>query len=402
MTEMNFDLLTATEGEDYVFRMLSNPFTRQQRLMALGIPGAGKSFLFKAVAKRMGARFIDLRLLQLDLGSFRGLERILEVDGEVVTSPVRPYFLPPYTAPENITDETPRYLILLDEFMAADTAIRKSAFELLTEHRCGPHVMGENVYICAAGNTAEDGTNVIPLDRAEKRRMTFFGVITNAEAVVEYGQRMNWHPYIIAFIKNNPDYLVPSEQDDKNDNLATPNPASYELCSNTMKAWDAGYIEESDVEHSIMGNIGHAAGNELLLQIRDQEARYDLHALIDAEPEDRVYPKNVFGVHSLGIALAGWATDGEKLDKAVEIMIGMPNGSTAHPYEAKTAFIMQIGDKITKFRKLPQYIEDENVIELLNATGQMTDLKDAEHREEEREAQEELARSNARQSRQAA
>jgi hypothetical protein len=379
MAEKNFATLDPTVGGQYIKRLLTNPFTRRQRVMALGEPGVGKSEMFQQVCDELGWILIDLRLTQLDVGAFRGLERIVDnPDGTTETKPVRPYFLPEYVAPEDITDATPRYLILLDEIMACDDAMRKSAFELLTNHRCGPHRLGENVVVCGAGNTAEDGTNVHEMDRATKRRFTYVGIHATPESFVAWGQNNGVHHAILSLVKNNPTFLMPSEEDFKNDNLATRNPASLVACSDSLKAYDAGYLTRDDLEYSLLGNIGMETGNELLLQMEDEDARFDLDALTNARKQDRVYPKNVFGVHSLGNALSGWATDGDRLDKAVDIMIGMPNESCSHAYEAKTAFILQIGDKITKFRRYGILIKDPEVLKLLDETGQMTKLHDEE------------------------
>jgi len=379
MAEKNFATLDPTQGGQYIKRLLTNPFTRRQRVMALGEPGVGKSEMFQQVCDELGWILIDLRLTQLDVGAFRGLEQIVYLpDGTAETQPVRPYFLPPYVAPEDITDETPRYLILLDEIMACDDAMRKSAFELLTNHRSGPHRLGDNVVVCGAGNTAEDGTNVHEMDRATKRRFVYIGIHATPEGFVAWGQNNGVHHAILSLIKNNPTFLMPSQEDFDNDNLATPNSASMVACSDTLKAYDAGFLTRDDIEYNIVGNIGQSVGNELLLQMEDEDARFDLHLLTTARREDRVYPKSVFGVHSLGNALAGWATDGERLDKAVEIMIGMPDDSTSHAYEAKTAFILQIGDKITKFRRYGILIKDPDVLKLLDDTGQMTKLHDEE------------------------
>lgn len=380
MAEKNFAVLDPTEAGDYIERLLTSPFTRRQRIMALGEPGVGKSEMFQQICDRLGWILIDLRLTQLDVGAFRGLERIVDMpDGTTETRPVRPYFLPEYVADADITDETPRYLILLDEIMACDDAMRKSAFELLTNHRCGPHRLGSNVVVCGAGNTAEDGTNVHEMDRATKRRFTYIGIHATAESFVVWGQKNGVHHAILSLVKNNPTYLMPSDEDFANDNLATPNPASLVACSDTLHAYDANHLNRQQLEYNLVGNIGQTVGNELLVQMEDEEARFDLEQLLTAPKNERQYPKNVFGVHSLGNALSAWSTDGDRLDKAVDIMIGMPNESCSHAYEAKTAFILQIGDKITKFRRYPLLIKNPEILELLDQTGQITKLHDAEH-----------------------
>src|SRR3546814_10581429 len=61
-------------------------------------------------------------------------------------------------------------IVFLDEILAADDRLRKAAFELILDNRVGPHLMGPNVYLAGAGNSAEDGNNVYELDAATADR----------------------------------------------------------------------------------------------------------------------------------------------------------------------------------------------------------------------------------------
>lgn len=387
MAEKNFSSVDATTAGKYVKKILTNPFTRRQRIMAVGEPGCGKTEMFEQMCAELGWELITLHLSQLDVGAFRGLERIVEVDGVEITVPVRPHFLPPYVADEDIDENTPRYMILLDEILSCDDAIRKSGFEVLTSHRSGPHLLGSNVVIVCATNTAEDGTNVHEMDRATKRRFTYIGVHATAASFVAWGRENGVHHAVLSFIKNNPSYINPSEEDFANDNLATPNSASLVKCSDTLKAYEAGFLNRDDVEYNLQGNIGMMAGNELLLQMEDEEARFDLDNLVNAAPEDREYPKNVFGVHSLGNALYTYSTTPERFDKAIDIMMDMPSVPGSHAYEAKTSFILQISDKITQFRRYSVMIQNPKILQLLEDTKNLTKFHDMNHEAMEKEAE---------------
>src|SRR3546814_8842222 len=68
--------------------------------------------------------------------------------------------------------------------------------------RVGPHLMGPNVYLAGAGNSAEDGNNVYELDAATADRFLQIKIIPTIDGFVEHGIENKFHPLILAFIRN--------------------------------------------------------------------------------------------------------------------------------------------------------------------------------------------------------
>jgi MoxR-like ATPase len=392
MANHNFMTLTPSKATTYVYETLSNEWTRRFRILFHGEPGVGKSAVMKKVALLMGATLIDLRLLQLDLGAMRGLERIVHLPGgKVETHPARPYFLPEYVADEDITDETPRYIIFLDEIMAADDSIRKCAFELLTDDRIGPHRIGKNVMVVGAGNSAEDGTLVYEMDWATRDRFVHVKIEASQDELVSHANDNEWHHHVVSLIRNQAGAILPAAEDKENDNLAAPSPRSLEAISRNLKAFDEKKISEMTRDVNIHGLLGSWAADLLIELISDEESQFSLDELVKARPEDRKYPTNPFGTYSLAGALAAWATDADKLDIAMGVMLDLPNTTNSSIEEAKTAFIHNIGGKMREWRLFPKYARDPRVLPFLAETAAITEDADREFAERQAQGEREAA-----------
>lgn len=389
MATQNFEVVSPSEAVDIVFETLMADETRLDRIMLMGKHGVGKSSVIREVTARMNAHFkggctmIDIRCLQLDLGSFRGLEYVMKdpnnPDGPPITVPARPYFLPEYV--ENVTDETPRFVLFLDEIMAADDAIRKAAFEILTDNRSGPHLLGANVYVVAAGNAAEEGTNVHEMDWATRDRFTFIRLETTHEGLLKHFEVKKVHPYMQAFVRNNPGFMEASEADYQNNNLAATSSRTLESASNTLWAYERKKISVKSRDVGLTGKMGQGAASVLIAEIEDEESRFDLMKLLEAKVEEREYPTNSFGIFSLAYALAGYAEDQEKLEKAIDIMIRMPDTVVDCAEEVKTVFIQQIGEKLIKWKLIYKYSMDDRVRPFLLDSEDMLRQADEQHAE---------------------
>src|SRR5690606_29906164 len=99
-----------------------------------------------------------------------------------------------------------------------------------------PHRFGDNVYLVAAGNSAEDGTNVYELDAATADRFCHIKIEPTVEGFIEHARESGYHSDIITFIQSNPDFMMPSEADRLNDNVVRPSPRSLERVSETLHA----------------------------------------------------------------------------------------------------------------------------------------------------------------------
>lgn len=362
---LNFGSGTPNEITQLIVDLWSNAATRRQIVLMHGRPGIGKTKLVNDICVSLGATLIDLRLMQLEAPDLRGQTM---VDTEtMVTRHIRPEFLPEYTEDPN----APTYVLFLDEVMGASDTIRKAAFELLLERRIGPHRIGNNVFMVAAGNTLEDGTNIVPMDTPTADRFLHVEVQMTVEGVIEYAMQRNWNPNIIAFLKSNMNVLDISTEQLEAGHMALPSPRSFERWSEIM---DAG-IRGKSLELALKGWCGNQIGQLFMLALEDMESQYDFKELLDAKPKDRRYPTSQFAQLSLASNLIAWAnSDPEQVRFAMSIMMDMP-GDSGLVRECKLYFVNTILAKmppsfVAKFafdEKVSAYIEGKD--ELFRATS---------------------------------
>lgn len=377
MSKHNFSRLSPDKAIQFGRAVLGNPETARTRILMHGDPGVGKSAIARAIAEGIGASLIDLRLLQLDLGALRGLEHIYDDKdtGETITKAARPEFLPPYVADEDITEDTPRYLILLDEIGAADDAIRKASFEMLTDHRCGPHKLGSNVTIIAATNSNEDGTLIYEFDRATADRFCHIMVVSSAEVLLAHALENGWHHHVTSAIRAYPNVITGTPEEIENNVLAQSSSRSLERVSDALKVYSDNRMTAEEIEWFMRGMIGEYNANFILDQMNNEQAQFDIEQLTSNPVQDRKYPETDFGVFSMIDALTAWSTDPERLDKAISVVFEMPSTVTSVGSDARTTFIHQVEKKMVEFEVFTKYALDPRVAPHVSETHQ----KLAEH-----------------------
>lgn len=362
----NFATLSPKEAIEWLLLVLTSKHTRRHRPLLHGDPGVGKSAILREVAQRMGARLIDLRLMQLEGPDLRGLTMIDVATGQ--TRHIRPEFLPEYT--DQLGAEP--IIIFLDEIMGAHDSIRKAAFEMILDHRVGPHKFGDNVYLVGAGNSAEDGTNVYELDAATADRFCHVRIEPTIEGFLEHGTKMKYHPAILAFIKNHPTHMMPTDADHRNGTIARPSPRSFERASETL--YSEFPKQYRDV--SLRGWLGDSAAGDLIVDLDDKANQYDLMKLINAKPSEREFPSSSFGIYALAQNLAAYAETPEKLDTAIDIMTSIPDSQTDTVEECKTSFFNIVDQKMRQWNLLFHYCKDERVVPFLDRTDEILKAAD--------------------------
>ena len=371
---LNFAVLSPKEAIEFILETFTKPQTRLHRPLLHGIQGVGKSSILREVARRMEADLYDFRLVQVETTDIRGLTIVDPIAG--TTKHMRPEFLPAYSHDGNAK----KAIIFLDEILAADDRLRKAAFELILDNRVGPHLMGKNVYLAGAGNSAEDGNNVYELDAATADRFLHIKIMPTIDGFVEFGIENNLHPLILAFIRNHPGCFLQSEADIQNANVARPSPRSLERCSESLYA---EYSKDLFRDAALRGWLGDYAGGLLIDDLNDEAARFDLMKLLSAEPEKREYPTSQFGIYSLAHSLAAYAESPEKLDIALEVMMALPNYPDVPVVECKTSFFFAIEKKMWDWKLVAKYATDSRVKPFLERTDEIINAADRAHAERE-------------------
>jgi hypothetical protein len=212
----------------------------------VGKPGISKTSTLRAIAKKVGWAFFDLRLTTMDetdLGSYPLLRQLDDID--VVT-----YAIPDWAIEANKAEQGA--LIVFEELNRANITLRNAALKVLLEKEIGTKFKFKNhVHMCATGNLgADDDTEVETFDAALKSRLlTYEHNMLLEEWAKEFGDE-NIHRDIMYFLKHNPSQFHPSVKAD--DVKTITNPRTWTFLSDyiiTHYGKEGGYAEYiSDLE----------------------------------------------------------------------------------------------------------------------------------------------------------
>lgn len=187
----NVDKLTKKEFE-YFQILQSNAGV----LFVKGRPGEAKSAIFRTIANKMGWRYEDIRLSQVD-------------ESEVGIFPkVREHYfdhVPPRWAYE--ANNSP-VLVIFEELNRAILPVRNAALQILNEREVGQIKFNQNVFMVSSGNLGdEDGTDTEELDAAIKNRLITLSHKLTLEDWIDGYADVNVHPTIIEFLKAEPGHF---------------------------------------------------------------------------------------------------------------------------------------------------------------------------------------------------
>lgn len=202
---------------------------RNRPALIYGPPGSGKSEQIHQAVED-GDLLIDCRLNILEAIDLRGMPYINSTKSIVEWA--KPDFIP--------TDEGILYkgkvytkgILFLDEINTAHPSVQNAALQLVLDRKVGPHCLGKDWYICAAGNRAEDKAHVSPLS----------GPLIDRFAVYDYQpDYMTWsnwainndvHDTVVGFISFRRDLLLQPRVDEY---TPSTNPRSWCYVSDCMK-----------------------------------------------------------------------------------------------------------------------------------------------------------------------
>lgn len=211
----------------------------QPAIMAWGAPGVGKSSAVAQVAAEQGFGFIDVRLTQVQIIDLLGLpylEPLAAGNGEAserVTRFARSIMLP--------DSSHNRWIIMLDELPSAPQAIQVQAYQLITEHRVGPHRLPPGCHVVAAGNRISDRAVVNRMPSPLITRCVHVEVIADLEQWLTYMYPRGLRPDVAAYLRTNPQRLLDEEA--ISDTLPFPCPRTW-----TYLNWILNRAEQAGLE----------------------------------------------------------------------------------------------------------------------------------------------------------
>lgn len=204
-------LLTEKENE-----YLSLMWPKYGVLFITAKPGVAKSAIGLSIAKKLGMRYIDMRLSMSDEGDFKYpyLED-LEYDGK--TYKVSGYAVPRWAFDAN---QTPT-IIHFEELNRAPQFVRNAALQILLEREIGDFKFNDNVLMMASGNLGdEDATDVEEFDAALNNRLIHIDHVLAVNEWIEDFANEKCHRLIVSYIKTHPEQLYKTSDNAKG--YATP------------------------------------------------------------------------------------------------------------------------------------------------------------------------------------
>ncbi len=233
----------------------------------LGHPGVGKSALVKEIADKMNYYFIDTRLAfkeNVDLGGYPVPDH---------ESRQMIYFRPKFIPPADIPDGYNGILWFLDESNRAHPTVIQTLFQIITENKCGEHLLNKKTSIILAGNLGEEDDTTITQfdDSALDGRLAIFHLKPGAEDWLVWAYSEGIHPYILKYISSFPEKLWDEEK-------INPNPRGWHQISNALKfsynlpdekslAEHLAGSTDSTLEKMIYTLAGNIAGSDFLMQL---------------------------------------------------------------------------------------------------------------------------------------
>jgi len=291
-------------------KTIISAFVRQQLdgknpppVLLWGPPGVGKSDITRETAKEKGIDLIDVRLGQMDAVDMRGIPYV----ENGVTKWAVPVFFP--------RDKEKKAILFLDELSSADPSIQVAAYQLILERQCGEYHLPPKVYVCAAGNRAQDNAVSLPISSALANRMLHLEVEANPEAWCAWAVTAGIAPEVIGFIRFCPKMLFNLDKDCER---GWASPRSWARVSEILSYG----LDPDALRAGVVGLVGESAAAQFLTYYKQSQALGDIRAvMLDSASKWKLPTKNDM-LFAVATSIAYWAWRGESKDESAKLLDG--------------------------------------------------------------------------------
>ena len=268
-----------------------------------GPPGVGKSDITRQVAKEKGIDVIDVRLGQMDAVDMRGIPYV----ENGVTKWAVPDFFPRVKDKEAI--------LFLDELSSAEQAIQVAAYQLILERQIGEYKLPPKVYVCAAGNRAQDNAVSLPISSALANRMLHIEVEVDPEAWCAWTVTAGIAPEVIGFIRFCPKMLFNLDKDCER---GWPSPRSWARVSEILSYG----LDPDALRAGVVGLVGESAAAQFLAYYKQSQALGDIRAvMLDPTSKWKLPTRNDM-LFAVATSIAYWAWRGETTAESAKLLDG--------------------------------------------------------------------------------
>lgn len=189
---------TLTSREELYFRIM---WAKSGVLYITSKPGIAKSAISRSIAKKMGFRYMDIRLSMVDETDVGLYPNVSTVEDVKCLD-----FVVPRWAIEANKNPT---IIHFEELNRASLPVRNAALQILLERQIGiDFKFNDNVLMMCSGNLGdEDGTDVEEFDNTLNNRLIHYSHTLGADEWIENFAKENVHSTVVSYIKAYPERL---------------------------------------------------------------------------------------------------------------------------------------------------------------------------------------------------
>lgn len=232
-------------------------------VMLWGPPGVGKSQIIAGIARRHGARLVDIRLSQMEPTDLRGIP--------FKTADDRVKWSVPEMLPER--GNAAPGILFLDEINAAPPSVSAAAYQLILDRRLGEYEMPKNWAIFAAGNRQGDRGVTYAMPAPLANRFTHYHVEPNLDDWIGWALGHDIDERIMGFLRFRPDLLFRYDPAHE----AFPSPRSWEYADRALKKFASRPDLLTD---TLQACVGDDVGVELKAYIDNMENLPDIDGIL--------------------------------------------------------------------------------------------------------------------------
>ena len=245
--------------------------------MVAGSPGIGKSGIAYQLADQYKLKVIDLRLSQCDPTDLLGFPNI--VGNKAGYVPMNTFPIEGDDIPEGYSG----WLLFLDEFNSASTAVQAAAYKLVLDRMVGIYKLHTNVAIICAGNLETDGAIVQPMSTALQSRLVHFELVVDQQEWCDWAIQKGIDHRITDYIKFKPSSLYTFTADHTDKTYACPR--TWEFANRILSLVNPG---DPDLLPLFAGTLSEGIAREFISFMKIYDSLPKMSEILDKPDTVRV------------------------------------------------------------------------------------------------------------------
>lgn len=279
--------------------------------MLVGSPGMGKSAIVHQIAEHYNLKVIDLRLSQCDPTDLLGFPTI---NGDKAGyKPMETFPIEGDPIPEGYSG----WLLFLDEFNSAGTAVQAAAYKLILDRMVGIYHLHKNVAVVCAGNLETDNAIVTPMSTAMQSRLVHIELVVDVQEFTDWAASNGIDHRITDYIKFKPSNLYAFVPDHTDKTFACSR--TWEFANRVLKV-----TEDNDPDRLPMlaGTISEGIAREFLTFCKIYQSLPKIAQIMDA-PEHTAVPVEPSILFAMTGSLSHNAT-ADNLEQLMKYIVRLP------------------------------------------------------------------------------